>query len=555
MPQTNAFHEFEHAGYRWLAAPEFVEIAKRDGRVLSEEGSRLVKSGPARRVWTFEPEGLGARVYVKRYLVAEMRDRLKYSVQRSKAAREFRAIVELARRGVDVPEPLALGVRRRGFSLIDSILVTREVGGVPVERYVMEHVEAAEHALVSAFTWEFARFLRRAHDAGLLHRDFHAANILVTDAGPRPRFHFVDLADVRIAEPVSYGERIDNLAVLGRFFCQVAPRHWRLRFLRDYLIGDEALAATARLIESAARRGMWRVWSKRDRRVCGNNKYFHHVMAGRFSGRARREPQAAAALKLFADGDPFDRAEAILKDSRSSTVGVFAVKTHDAVSRIVIKRRHVRRDWRAAFDPARSSRSMRGFVHAVAFENRHLPTPHALAAVEDRRFGYLGASYLVQEFAPGVETLADAMASGAESPAGRLIERDRRLFLRRLARVLRRMHWTGFSMRDLKSANLLLQPREDGTVGILVNDLDAARLYRGSVPEKRAMQNIARLYFDAAWLGAVTRREAVYFLGEYLGRTDRKRTARWVGAIARFVREKRRTFKPRGVFATRRVEA
>jgi serine/threonine protein kinase len=112
------------------------------------------------------------------------------------------------------------------------------------------------------------------------------------------------------------------------------------------------------------------------------------------------------------------------------------------------------------------------------------------------------------------------------------------------------MHWAGLSMRDLKSANILVCPLGE-RLRILISDLDAARLYPDGVPEKRAISDVARLYFDAAWFGAVSRREALFFLNSYLGCPPRDRLKMWVSGISRFVRRKRRTFRPKGEFAKR----
>lgn len=527
------FVTFRHAGYAWLAAPSFADVVKSDPRVLEPEGD-AVKSGPARTVWQFAPEGFPGGVFVKRYHTPGILDTVKYAVQPAKAMREFRTAVELLRRGVTAPEPLAVGVKRTGPALHDSVFVSRALVGVePVDKYVRERLDTASHREVRAFTQRLARFVSGMHDAGVLHRDFHGGNILVGGAPTEPDFSLVDLHDVRVGEPLLTGERIMNLAVLGRFFCLFVPRHWRLRFLKSYFGPDVDVYLTARLIEHAAEKGMRRVWYKRDSRVCGNNKYFHHVAVGPFSGRARRTAIARVALALFKDGDPFARAEAVIKDSRSSTVGVFRVDTPDGEKRLFIKRRNARPGLASALDPCRASRATRGFFYGVAFDHRHLPTPHVLAALEDRPLGFHRSSYLVTEFVPEAENLGDAIAAGEESPLYRRIAADRARFVSDLARIVRRMHWSGLSMRDLKAANILLYPQPDGRVGIELSDLDAARLYRFGVPRSRAMQNIARIYVDAVDSGAFSRRDALLFLNEYLGYPERHVLSRWISGVRR----------------------
>jgi tRNA A-37 threonylcarbamoyl transferase component Bud32 len=393
---------------------------------------------------------------------------------------------------------------------------------------------------VRAFAEFLARFLCRLHDAGIFHEDFHAGNVLVGGEPAAPVFHLVDIADINLGAPLSYGDRVTNLAVLNRFFSLVVPGHWRLRFLEMYFAcgaidpdhPGRDRATTSRRIEDATRRGLLKLWAKRDARVYGNNKYYRHVHAGALAGRAKRTAEADAALKLFEYGDPFTRAEMILKDSASSCVGVFRLDTPAGPHRIVIKKRKSQNRWKALLDPFRASRAVKGFFYGAAFEHRYLPTPAVLAALDCRRLGCIEASYLVTDYVEGAESLARCLAAGQSSPLFQRINADRSAFLSSLAHTLRRMHAYGFSMRDLKAANILVYPAGRG-VAVSIADLDDVRLYAACVPEPRAMRNIARLYYDAVHLGAITRRESMWFLECYLGTSERGALSRWVSGIAR----------------------
>jgi len=561
MSAESSFVTFTAHGYKWVVARGFETIVKSDPRALTAApGTTLVKSGPARRVWRFTP---GARaeafeVYVKEYLLPDLRDRVKYVFRPAKAWREFRALLKLKELGIGAPEALAVGVRRRGASLEGSILITRAIPDVvPLDALVLDDCSRVRHGRVVAFTAALAEFLSRLHGAGFLQRDFHAANVLVRTRGDAIDFFLVDLHDVAFRAPLGLAARVENLAVLGRFFSRVVPRHWRLRFLNRYLagLGGADAAYVSRQIERLAERGLRRLWAKRDRRVFGDNKYFRRVKAGRLAGHARRTEQADAALGLFADGDPLPRADAILKNSRRSAVALFSVDAEGGRKRFLVKRTNPRGGLKGALAALRRSRAKKGFFFGAAFETRALPTPEVLAVLEARKPFSAGPSYLVTEYVEGAENLAEVLAKGKASPVFQKLSAGRAEFIERLARLVRRMHWCGFSMRDLKAANVLLSivPDAADSPGLAVNfiDLDALRLYRGAVPEPRAIQNVARLYFDAAYLGAVTRREAISFLKVYLGRADRERMNRWISAVAAYVRKGRATFNLTGVFAQR----
>jgi tRNA A-37 threonylcarbamoyl transferase component Bud32 len=540
---------FSAHGLVWDALPEFVEAVKSDPRCAETGECFVVKSGPARLVWRFDVDATGYRgeVYVKNCLVPGLADRFKYAFRRAKAVDEFKTLIKLGKKGLAVPRPLAVGVARRGAALSGSILITESLGDVlPLDVYFEGHIDSVGRAEAAAFSEAFARFVRGVHDEGVLQRDFHAGNIMVGGEPAAPQFALVDLYGVRARGALSMRARLSNLAVIGHFFCRVAPRHWRARFLKEYLGGGDYRAA-ARFVERRAARGMRRIWRGRDARILGDNKYFRHVRVGGLLGHRRREKTAVAAVKLFADGDPLEKADRILKDTRSSKVGVVAVEVDGETVELLIKRRNGRRSPKGVLDTFRLSRGKSGFYFGAAFAVRHLPTPRVYAALDERCGGCLAASYLVMEFVEGADTLGDVLAGGLDGRLWEAFEKGREDLSRRLARTLRRMHWCGFSMRDLKAANILLFECEGG-IDFTITDLDAAQRFMGGVPERFAMKNLARLYFDAAWLG-VTRREAILFLKAYLGPSKRERIARWVSAIGRVARKKRRTFKPKGVFA------
>ncbi len=544
MPE---FETFTAHDLRWVAEKGFAPIVRRDKRVVSPaRDSRIIKAGPARRVWRFMPEGSDTAVYAKENLLPDLTDRIRYLCRPSKAWSEWQRLEKLKQQSVPVPRPLAVGVKRRGPLLQTSVIITEEIPGVaPLVEYLCGRAAEASHSEVSAFTAALAAFIRRLHDAGVVHHDFHPANIMVSGPPEMPAFYLLDVHEVCVRSAPSRRARLRNLAVLGHFFCRTVPRHWRLRFLAAYLGFGRAPRTEAREVERCAESGMRKIWSGRDKRIFSENKYFRHVRIGGLLGHRRVGAMAEAAVRLFEEGRVFEKPEVTLKDSRSSMVGVFRGEAAGQEVSLLVKRYNARGALKCRGDLFRLSRGKRGFYFAAAFELRHLPTPRVYAALDDRRWDRLCSSYVVMEYIQGAENLAAVLAA-RESHFHRRLRAEGAAFAERLARTIRRMHWCGFSMRDLKAANILVYEENDRLEHALI-DLDGVRQYTHAAGRLQAMRNLARLYFDVSWLG-VPRRLSMHFLKTYLGPVTRAELRIWASGIARLARAKRRRFTPKGVF-------
>src|SRR5947208_2551132 len=62
------------------------------------------------------------------------------------------------------------------------------------------------------------RFTAWMHNAGVLHHDLHAGNLLVRWADDEPELFLIDLHYVRLHEHVGWRRGRDNLVMLNRWF-------------------------------------------------------------------------------------------------------------------------------------------------------------------------------------------------------------------------------------------------------------------------------------------------------------------------------------------------
>lgn len=175
---------------------------------------------------------------------------------------ELRALVDAAREGVPVGEPLGVVSRPAGLGLRRGWLLAREVAGA---RDLLAFLGAAPRACERRAVLEATgRALRRLHDAGFDHPDAHLKNVLVT---PEGGVLLLDLDAVRRRDEMTRETRLAGLFRFDRYAARQASRGQpvsradRMRVLRAYAGADwpareELRRLAGRLARHAARHGV-----------------------------------------------------------------------------------------------------------------------------------------------------------------------------------------------------------------------------------------------------------------------------------------------------------
>lgn len=130
-------------------------------------------------------------------------------------------------------------------------------------------------------------------------------------------------------------------------------------------------------------------------------------------------------------------------------------------------------------DCLRSSRAQRALRSGLRLEGASVATPRALAALDRRRWRWPVAAYLVTEEVSGALNLGQYLGRHRTLPA---------IAASRIASLLARLHNRGFSHRDLKWTNILLDPQLEP----YLIDLDGIRR-PGRVSPRQAAADLARL--------------------------------------------------------------
>ncbi len=441
----------ESDGVRWELQPGFAPLLP---GVLASV-ARVIKESPQKLVTVHEHDG--RRWFIKRYRHSAVPVRpLKFFLKPSQAQQEWRLAAKLEALPIPIVRHVALG-ERWGFGLQESILITEGFDGM-----TLEETPGADLRAVLAF-------VEHLHEHGVLQEDLHSGNILISAAG---EMRLVDLHGTKVLAALTPGQRDRNLARLRLSLpLPVPPEVMQLSEVMRHDFLDE-----------------------RSRRCLRHNRDFAPRKAGSLQWQVRTALLTPAAEAVLNDPDLWlARLPKLIKDGRTSTVGL--------AEGLVLKRFNFRKLINLGKDLLRPSRARRAFRKAYHLELAGILTPRCIAAADRHSLGFLMRSYLLMEEIPGATDLKAYLRRGtAPEPA----------VIRATAELLARLHHEGFSHRDLKESNLVLDAR--GKLYLI--DLDGMD-YLGCVSEAQANEDLERLARGVAAFPQVTRTHRERFLRTY----------------------------------------
>ena len=250
-------------------------IADADDAVRCELGE-IVTAG--RQGWTRRIETPVGTLYLKCHRWRRLMSRLRFTLARDTARREFDNLVLMEKLEIPAARPLAvgtsrnlLGMPRASFLLLVGLEDTRDLE-TALPELAAATTDPKERARRRRALALLGGRLGRLHEAGYVDGDMHFRNILLRDAGVDYELFFIDSPKGRVlsASTARNRARIHDLACLDKHADKWLSRCDRLRVLRGYL-GRRLKAGDRELIDAVLERAA-HLMRKRERKLAEDAK-------------------------------------------------------------------------------------------------------------------------------------------------------------------------------------------------------------------------------------------------------------------------------------------
>ncbi len=457
------------AAERGLAAALAVAAPKAGESTEVSPDLSILRDNARRRVFIWR-DSQGESLVVKQFKGASGRHALRESFKRrvgySPASREFRHLATLQDRGVPVPSPLAFGRLDNG----DEVIVLPFLEGHTLSD------------LPPSTAWrtvlpEVGKCVARMHAAGLVHRDLHASNILMTPEGPV-------LLDVQAAKASrNRREQLADIGVLDSGLAHFLPLSQRMR-MREAALGisrpwnangREALKQVSR----AAQAHRWdRARGRTRRSTIPGRRYARFSFDGGRGLRLRglEESRVVQALREHEEALK-NREECVIKREGRSRVTRVSVAGQSFIVKEIVDAGWSKR----LANLLRGAPARRGWVAGHGLRIRGLCAPEPQAYVVRRWLGFPVSSLL----------LLEDIAEGINVRFATSEQVDLTETLTLLGKMVYKLHEQGVDHGDLKAGNLLLCGTP-GSYAVYILDLEGVRFLK-RLPEQKRIHTLMQL--------------------------------------------------------------
>lgn len=462
-----------------------------------EMGGKIIKDSRWRGAVLFNLPN-GERIFLKRDKTKDWVESLKYLFLPSRGKKEFFLSCRLRNRNLNIPEPLGWLERVIGGFLKESYFLSGAVGSG------ISFIEDPARAKADSSIIELAKFLRKIHDSGLLHRDLHAGNFLWEGDS----LLLTDLHRAKIIKFLSMDQRLWNLAHLFHSLREGWDEEEQLQFLNQYFGGGFKDSKNREIlyqkIHPLMERLQKRQFKSRTKRCLMESTDFT----------IRREK---AIRYLLRRDFPIDRLkrlihkhQTLVKEDPSSLVKrspeVNVSTLDDGGERVCLKQFCYPHFWEQMKEHFRKSKGLRAWVAANGMRVRGLSVLKPLAFVEKKGRLGLEESFLV------MEAISEGLEMDRYILKGFNGVEKKRLFIKSFAHWLKGLHQRSLYHKDMKTCNILVSENREGWDFHLLDFEDI--LLNRKIDPKKLFRSFLQL--NTSTPKVMTNRDRFRFFKEYL---------------------------------------
>jgi tRNA A-37 threonylcarbamoyl transferase component Bud32 len=431
-----------------------------------------ITSSEHAEVFTCRTESLEKNIYVKKYFYRSFVDICKHCFRPSRAKRAMKASIMLQRNGHDAPQILALIEKNIGLFKTEVFLITDKVeNNGSVATYWQNNIAADRCSLRKKFIESFAQEIGMLHSSGIFHGDLRLNNVLVTATNNEWNFFFIDNERTRKFDSIPKRMRLKNLVQINMFRDRISNTD-RMRFFKAYSVAAGLTKNMYRpLVKAITKKTLWRL-NRKTANCIGftnplqNQRSFQRGCVGNFSGVFFADfCTAYQSADFFGQIDRLIETGMVLKND----VATHVVRcTYNGLD-IVIKRYNYQGLWHSLRHTIKGSRAKKCWLFGHRLTDAGIPCAAPLAFVEQRKYGLIRQSYIINEFIPGISLQKMITANTYSKDEKKHIISLCEEFLNKLTKF-RLTHG------DMKPSNILLHDEKP-----LLIDLDSMKQHRCSI--------------------------------------------------------------------------
>ncbi|MEN8128096.1 MAG: lipopolysaccharide kinase InaA family protein [Planctomycetota bacterium] len=423
--------------------------------------------------YSFKTQETSGLLYLKKHHHRSMLDAVKHLFRPSRAKRAFDAGLMLKKHGLNAPQNIAFLQKKEGPLSAEDILITQEIANATPLSTVLRSNETNLGPMTGnnkrKMIAELGTAIGQMHKAGISHGDLRTGNVFVRQESSRWRFIFIDNERTVKHVVLPVWLRLKNLVQLNMQQVNVSATD-RMRFLQAYRqAADIGRLRSKRIARTVAKRTVQRFKQRTKSRIglSGTDPQTHWncqtARANRYSGIFLTDfAKSDTAAQLFGQIEDLTKTGTVLKDDVSTRVVRSMYNGWD----IVIKRYNYQGFWHSLRHTIKGSRAKKCWRFGHLLTAVGIPCAAAIGVVEERRFGMIHQSYIINAFVAG--PLLHALMNDPDcSP------QEQRSIVQKAEGVLEQLGRHRLTHSDMKSSNMIIS----GGAPVLI-DLDSMRQHR-----------------------------------------------------------------------------